>query len=49
MLLILLGIVIAVVIAFAIMTAFRTYSKKTRETGPDREPHTPGHAGRAGD
>jgi hypothetical protein len=47
--LILLGILIALLVAFAIMTAFRAYSKKTRETGPDAEPHEPGHAGRAGD
>jgi hypothetical protein len=47
--LILLGVLIAALVALAIITAFRTYSKKTRETGPDREPHTPGHAGRAGD
>ena len=44
--LILLGILIAALIALAIITAFRAYSKKTRETGPDREPHRPGHVGR---
>ena len=44
--LILLGVLIAVLVAVAIITAFRTYSKRTRETGPDREPHRPGHAGR---
>ena len=45
--LILVGVLIAVLVAIAVLTAFRTYSKKTRETGPDREPHKPGHAGRA--
>ena len=44
--LILLGVLIALLVAVAIITAFRTYSKKTRETGPDREPHRPGHVGR---
>ena len=44
--LILVGIAIAALVAFAVIMAFRTYSKKTRETGPDREPHKPGHAGR---
>jgi flagellar basal body-associated protein FliL len=44
--LILLGVAIAALVAVAILMAFRTYSKKTRETGPDREPHKPGHAGR---
>ena len=47
--LILLGVLIALLVAAAIMFAFRTYSKKTREIGPDDTPHTPGHAGRAGD
>ena len=45
--LILLGIAIAALVAVAIIMAFRTYSKKTHETGPDRESHKPGHAGRA--
>ena len=44
--LILLGVLIALLVAAAIFMAFRTYSKRTRETGPDREPHKPGHAGR---
>jgi hypothetical protein len=43
--LILLGFLLAVLIAAAILFAFRTYSKRTRETGPDREPHKPGHVG----
>ena len=46
--LILLGVAIAVVVAVAIITAFRAYSRKTRETGPDREPHKPGHVGSGG-
>lgn len=44
--LILVGVLIAALVAIAVITAFRTYSRKTRETGPDREPHKPGHAGR---
>lgn len=44
--LILLGVLIALLVAGAIFMAFRTYSKRTRETGPDREAHKPGHAGR---
>ena len=47
--LILLGVLIVLLVAAAIIFAFRTYSKKTRETGPDQDPHAPGHAGRAGD
>jgi flagellar basal body-associated protein FliL len=47
--LILLGVAIAILVFAAIFMAFRTYSKKTRETGPSAEPHEPGHAGRAGD
>jgi flagellar basal body-associated protein FliL len=43
------AVVFIILVAVAIMTAFRTYSKKTRETGPDRESHDPGHAGRSGD
>lgn len=43
---ILIGVLIVLVVAFAIMFAFRTYSKRTRETGPDREAHRPGHVGR---
>ena len=47
--LILLGVLIAVLVAVAVMTAFRIYSKRTRETGPDREPHKPGHVGASGE
>ncbi|HEX8206637.1 MAG TPA: DUF6479 family protein [Solirubrobacteraceae bacterium] len=47
--LILLGVLIVAVLVLAVVMAFRTYSKKTRERGPDKEPHAPGHAGRAGD
>ena len=47
--LILLGVLIVALVAFAVLTAFRMYSKKTGETGPDRESHKPGHAGRSGD
>jgi flagellar basal body-associated protein FliL len=47
--LILLGVLIALLVAIAVIAAFRTYSKRTRETGPDREPHRPGHVGRLGD
>ena len=46
LLLILGAVVLVILIAVAIFTAFRTYSRKTRETGPDRESHRPGHAGR---
>ena len=45
--LILVGVLVVILVALAVLMAFRTYSKKTRETGPDREPHKPGHAGRA--
>ena len=48
--LIILGVAIALLAAAAVFAAiflaFRTYSKRTRETGPDREPHKPGHVGR---
>ena len=47
--LILLGFLFAVLVGFAILTLFRRHAKKTGETGPDREPHKPGHAGRVGD
>ena len=47
--LILLGVLIAALVALAVMAAFRTYSKRTRETGPDREPHKPGHVGSLGE
>ncbi|HEX8121871.1 MAG TPA: hypothetical protein VF549_11465 [Solirubrobacteraceae bacterium] len=44
--LILLGFGLAILVAVAIFMAFRTYSRKTRETGPSNEPHKPGHVGR---
>ncbi len=47
--LILLGFLIFLLVAFAILTLFRKYSKKTGELGPERESHKPGHAGRSGD
>ncbi len=47
--LILLGVLIAALVALAVITAFRMYSKRTRETGPDREPHKPGHVGSFGE
>ncbi len=43
--LILAGFLIAVLVAVAILTLFRKYSKKTGETGPSRTPHKPGHVG----
>ena len=43
--LILLGFLIFLLVAAAILYAFRTYSKKTGETGPSRTPHKPGHVG----
>ncbi len=43
---ILLGVLIVILAVIAVITAFRTYSKRTRETGPDDEPHRPGHVGR---
>ncbi|MDQ3741685.1 MAG: hypothetical protein M3389_12165 [Actinomycetota bacterium] len=46
--LILLGVLIVLAVAFAVMTAFRMYSKKTRETGPDNTPHKQGHVGSGG-
>ena len=46
LLLILGAVVLVALIAVAIITAFRTYSKKTREKGPDQEQHRPGHVGR---
>ena len=46
--LILLGVAIALLVAAAVFTAFRTYSKKTRETGPDATPHKQGHVGSGG-
>ncbi len=47
--LILLGFLIFLLVAAAILYAFRTYSKKTGETGPSREPHKPGHVGSQGE
>ncbi len=47
--LILLGVLIAALAALAVITAFRTYSKRTKETGPDRTPHKPGHVGSQGE
>ena len=47
--LILLGFLIAVIVAITILTLFRKYSKKTGETGPGHDPHKPGHVGRTGD
>ncbi len=44
--LILLGFLFFILVVLGILWGFRTYSKKTRETGPDREPHRPGHVGR---
>ena len=46
--LILLGILIVLAVAFAVMMAFRMYSMKTRETGPDATPHKQGHVGSGG-
>jgi flagellar basal body-associated protein FliL len=46
--LILLGVAIALLVALAIITLFRMYSKKTRETGPDATPHKQGHVGSGG-
>ncbi len=43
--LILLGVLIFLLVAAAILYAFRTYSKKTGETGPGHTPHKPGHVG----
>ena len=44
--LILVGVLVVILAVLAVIFAFRTYSKRTRETGPDDEPHTPGHVGR---
>ncbi len=46
--LIILGVAIALAVAFGVMMLFRTYSKKTRETGPDATPHKQGHVGSGG-
>ena len=47
--LILLGVLLVILAVSAIAFAFRTYSRRTREKGPDRAPHRPGHVGRLGD
>lgn len=47
--LILAGFLLFVLVAALILLAFRMYSKRTGETGPDRESHKPGHVGRLGD
>ena len=44
--LILLGVLIVLLLVSGVVFAFRTYSKKTREVGPDDTPHRPGHVGR---
>ena len=46
--LILLGVLIVLLAVFAVMFVLRTYSKKTRETGPDATPHKQGHDGSGG-
>ena len=43
--LILLGVLIALLIAVAIFTVFTKGSKRRRGAGPPREPHDPGHVG----
>jgi hypothetical protein len=47
--LIIAGFLIFLLVAALILMAFRMYSRRTGETGPDREPHKPGHVGRLGD
>ncbi len=47
--LILLAALFVILVAVTILTLFRKYSKKTGETGPDREPHKPGHVGASGE
>ncbi len=42
------GFLIFLLVVFLVMTAFRMYSKKTRETGPDATPHKQGHVGSGG-
>jgi hypothetical protein len=44
--LILLGFLFAILVFATIFFLFRRYSNRTRETGPDRSPHRPGHVGR---
>lgn len=46
--LILVGIAIVIAVALLVLMAFRTYSKKTREKGPDATPHKQGHVGSGG-
>ena len=46
--LILLGVAIVVLAALLVIAVFRTYSKKTREKGPDATPHKQGHVGSGG-
>jgi flagellar basal body-associated protein FliL len=46
--LILLAFLFVILVAAAILFAFRTYSKKTRETGPSDTPHKQGHVGSGG-
>ena len=46
--LILLGVAIFLLLMLAVFFALRTYSRKTRETGPDSTPHKQGHVGSGG-
>ena len=46
--LILLGVLIAVLIAGAIFFVFTRLSKRDRQTGPDATPHRGGHVGHRG-
>ena len=43
--LILVGVLIALLIAAGIFLAFRTVSKRERAGGPTNQPHKPGHVG----
>ena len=43
--LILVGVLIAVLVAVAIFTVFTKGSKRRREEGPPDKPHEPGHVG----
>ncbi len=43
--LILVGLLIAVLIAAAVFTFLRTVSKRERGGGPPNKPHEPGHVG----
>lgn len=47
--LILAGFLVFLLVAALILMAFRMYSKRTGEKGPDREAHKPGHVGRLGE